>query len=76
MKKIFLIAAMVLGFATAAVAQPRAIGARLGWGIDFSCQHTVKSADFLEVNVGLNNFNSLDGSCVYNFMIAQPNWTD
>ena len=76
MKKIILVAAMVLGFAVAASAQPRAIGLRLGWGADVSYQHTVKDADFVEVNLGLNNFNSLDASAVYNFMIAQPQWTD
>ena len=76
MKKIILLAAMMLSLAVAASAQPRAIGARLGWGIDFSYQHTVKDADFVEANLGLNNFNSLDLSAVYNFMIAQPQWTD
>lgn len=76
MKKIILLAAMMLSLAVAASAQPRAIGARLGWGIDFSYQHTVKNADFVEANLGLNNFNSLDLSAVYNFMIAQPQWTD
>ena len=76
MKKIILLAAMMLGLAVAASAQPRAIGARLVWGIEFSYQHTVKDADFVEANLGLNNFNSLDLSAVYNFMIAQPQWTD
>jgi len=75
MKKIILIAAMVLGFSVAASAQPRAVGIKLGWGVEASYQHSF-GADFLEANLGLNNFNSLDGSVVYNFMIAQPNWTD
>ena len=75
MKKIILIAAMVLGFAVAAVAQPRAIGGKFGWGAEVSYQHGFGS-NFLEANVGLNSFNSIDGSVVYNFMIAQPNWTD
>lgn len=74
MKKIILIAAMVLGFSVAASAQPRAVGIKLGWGVEASYQHSF-GADFLEANLGLNNFNSLDGSVVYNFMIAQPNWT-
>ena len=41
MKKIILVAALVLGFAVAAVAQPRAIGIRGGFGAGLSYQHTV-----------------------------------
>ena len=75
MKKIILLAVAVLGFSVAAVAQPRAVGGKIGWGVDASYQHTVKNADFVEVNLGLNNFTSLDACAVYNFMIAQPQWT-
>ena len=75
MKKIILTAVIALGFVAAASAQPRAIGARLGWGIEASYQHTVKNADFVEVDLGLFT-NSLNASAIYDFMIAQPNWTD
>ncbi len=75
MKKIILIAAMVLGFAVAASAQPRAIGGKLGWGVEASYQHTVRGADFVEVTAGLNDFSALNASAIYNFMIAQPAWT-
>ena len=74
MKKIILIAAMTLGLAFAASAQPKAIGLKLGWGVDLSYQHNF-SADFLEVDLGLNNFNALNVAGIYNFMIAQPAWT-
>ena len=75
MKKIILLAVAVLGFTVAASAQPRAVGVKLGWGVDASYQHTV-GKDFVEVGLGLNNFNSLDAYATYNFMIAQPQWTD
>jgi hypothetical protein len=52
MKKIILVAAMVLGFAAAAVAQPRAIGVRIGNGGEVSYQHTLGN-NFLEVDGGL-----------------------
>ena len=39
MKKIILIAALALGFAVAATAQPRALGVRLGNGGEISYQH-------------------------------------
>ena len=74
MKKIILVAALVLGFAVAASAQPRAIGLRGGWGAELSYQHGF-GADFLQADLGLNTFDSVHGSVVYNFMIAQPAWT-
>ena len=74
MKKIILVAALVLGFAVAASAQPRAIGLRGGWGVEASYQHSF-GADFLQADLGLNTFDSVHGSVVYNFMIAQPSWT-
>ena len=52
MKKIILVAAMVLGFAVAASAQPRAIGVRLGNGGEVSYQHSL-GTNFLEVDGGL-----------------------
>ena len=76
MKKILLIAAMLLGFTVAAIAQPRAVGLKLGWGAEASYQHTVKGANFIEATLGLNDFSSLNASAIYNFMIAQPQWTD
>ena len=77
MKRMILIAAMMLGLAFAATAQPRAIGARMGSGFEASYQHTVKGADFVETDLGLLFLSSaLNASAVYNFMIAQPAWTD
>ena len=75
MKKIIIIAALALGFAVAASAQPRAIGGRLGNGLEASYQHTVRGADFVEANLGLFGFGAIDATATYNFMIAQPDWT-
>ena len=75
MKKILTIAVLALGLSLAAAAQPRAIGARMGWGFEASYQHTMKGADFLEADLGLFTY-ALNGAVVYNFMIAQPAWTD
>lgn len=78
MKRTILILATVFGFAVAASAQPKALGVRIGWGVDITYQNYLNSADFLEFDLGLDDgYNSsnfhVDG--VYNFMIAQPNWT-
>ena len=79
MKKIILVAALVLGFAAAAAAQPRAIGVRIGNGGEVSYQHQL-GVNFLEVDGGLGlgfdgTFN-VGATGIYNFMIAQPAWTD
>lgn len=76
MKKIFLVAVAMLGLAIAATAQPRALGARLGYGLQASYQHTLQGVDFVEVTAGLFGVTSFNAAATYNFMIAQPDWTD
>lgn len=75
MKKIILVAAMVLGFAVAASAQPRALGLKIGNGAEISYQHNVSGANFVEADLGLYAFNAFNVAATYNFMIAQPAWT-
>ncbi len=74
MKKIIFIAAMLLGFAVAASAQPRALGVRVGNGGEVSYQHSL-GANFLEVDGGLGlgfdgTFN-VGATGIYNFMISE-----
>ena len=76
MKKIILVAAMVLGFAVAASAQPKALGLRFGYGAELSYQHNMGGANFLEADLGLGDFKYFNAAVAYNFMIAQPSWTD
>lgn len=76
MKKIILIAAMVLGFAVAATAQPRALGVRgtLG-GAQVSYQHNLGDSNFIDAGIGLyDTAFSVNG--IYNFMLATPAWTN
>ena len=72
MKKIILVAAMVLGFAVAAAAQPRAIGVRGGLGAGLSYQHTV-GANFIDADLGFGH--GLNVAATYNWTLMQPNWT-
>ena len=76
MKKIILVAALVLGFAAAASAQPRALGIRAGYGVELSYQYNVSGENFIEADLGLGNFSYLNLAGTYNFMIAQPAWTE
>ena len=79
MKKIIVLAALILGFSVAAAAQPRAIGVRIGNGGEISYQHTM-GQNFLEVDGGLglgfDGVFNIGATGIYNFMIAQPQWTD
>ena len=58
MKKIFAIAVLALGISFAAAAQPKAIGVRWGFNTEFSYQHNVNGADFVEANLGTFGFDS------------------
>lgn len=65
-----MIAAMVLGFAVAASAQPKALGLRVGYGAELSYQHNV-GENFIEADLGLASFKNLGVAATYNFNIAQ-----
>ena len=73
MKKIIVLAAVILGFSVAAAAQPRAIGVRVGNGGEISYQHTL-GQNFLEVDGGLglgfDGVFNIGATGIYNFMIA------
>ena len=79
MKKIILVAAMMLGFAVAASAQPRAVGIRIGNGGEVSYQHQL-GRNFVEVDGGLEyEFKgdlNIGVSGIYNFVIFEPDWSD
>ena len=75
MKRILITLAVMLGFAVAAVAQPKAVGIRFGYGLEASYQHSLGN-NFVEANLGLEAFNALNVAATYNWMIAQPQWTD
>ena len=84
MKKIILIAALALGFAVAATAgnpiekkfggKTRTLGLRGGYGFELSYQHSL-GENFVEADLGLWGFNTLNAVATYNWMLAQPQWT-
>ena len=69
MKKSFFLAALlvVLG-ATMVYAQPRAIGARLGYGAEFSYQHGFGDSNMLELEVGVPAFSGLEAAITYDWI--------
>ncbi|MDD6252716.1 MAG: hypothetical protein ACI3ZO_10590 [Candidatus Cryptobacteroides sp.] len=77
MKKTILIIAAVIGFATAVSAQPKAIGGRLGYGVEASYQHYLGDPNFLEINAGIWGLSDIGfkATGIYNFVFAQPKWS-
>lgn len=68
MKKLVLLSLFVVAMATAAFAQPRAIGARIGYGAEVSYQHTLSEQNMIQVDLGLPGFNSIEAVATYNWM--------
>ena len=55
---------------------PRAIGGRFGWGGEVSYQHNL-GKNFVEIDLGTPGWNALgvQATAIYDFVIAQPQWT-
>jgi len=76
MKRILLTALSVVFTLSVLVAQPRGIGFRAGYGAqEISYQHYVGD-QFIEGDLGTANFKSIQLHIVYNWIIANPGWTD
>lgn len=76
MKKFFMIAALVLGVSLAANAQPRAIGGRLGYGLEVSYQHSFGQANMLQAELGIPGFNGLEGAVTYDWIFPINSWQE
>ncbi len=76
MKKLLLAITLIVGVSVAAIAQPRAIGGRLGWNLEVSYQHGIGNG-FLEVDAGAFYLPALGlhAAVVYDWIFASPNWT-
>ena len=77
MKKLLVILALFTGIATAASAQSRAIGARIGYGLELSYQHYVEPDVFVEADLGLDfvGKGGFRATALYDWEIAHPDWT-
>lgn len=68
MKKSLIVAAVlfVLGMASA-IAQPRAVGVRIGYGVELSYQHTLGN-NMLSVDAGLPGFHGIEATVTYDWI--------
>ena len=67
MKKFLFIAVLAVASITA-YAQPRAIGANVGYGVGFSYQHGFGEANMLDVAVNVPFFNGIGGHVTYDWI--------
>ena len=68
MKKFGLIVFIMAAFAAIAVAQPRAIGGRIGYGFEVSYQHALGEKNMVEVELGLPGFRGLSAAATYDWI--------
>jgi len=66
MKKFLFVAVLAMA-SVMAYAQPRAIGARLGYGAQFSYEHQV-GQNMVSLEVGVPMFSALEAACTYDWI--------
>ncbi|MCQ2344726.1 MAG: hypothetical protein MJ002_07410 [Paludibacteraceae bacterium] len=67
MKRLFVFF-VLLASMTALYAQPRAIGGRLGYGLEFSYEHTLHDANMLSIDAGLCGFHGAEVAITYDWI--------
>lgn len=72
MKKFLLTICLVAAIVVAGNAQPRAIGARLGWNLEFSYQHGFANRNMIDLTAGVTNFYNnhayVDVNCMFDWV--------
>ncbi len=68
MKKLLLVAFMAVMGIAAAVAQPRAIGVNLGYGIDVSYQHALGEKNMIDLSVNIPAFAGIGATATYDWV--------
>ena len=67
-KSILLVAILALVGTATAVAQPRAIGLNLGYGIDLSYQHSLSDANMIDLSVNIPAFAGIGATATYDWV--------
>lgn len=74
MKKIIVLA-IALFTAAALYAQPRAIGGRLGYGLELSYQHSLGN-NMLDIDFGLPGFFGIEAAATYDWIFPINSWEE
>jgi len=75
MRKLTLIAIVIIASCTVAVAQPRAIGGRLAYGIGPSYQHSIGEKNMIQADLDLAGFFGIQGTVTYNWLFPINSWS-
>ncbi len=67
-KSFFLIAVMAMLSMASAVAQPRAVGGNLGYGLSASYQHNLGAANMIDLAVEFPGFGGIGATCTYDWI--------
>lgn len=68
MKKLILVAILAVAGFAAAVAQPRAIGLNIGYGLDVSYQHTLSKSNMIDLSVNIPCFSGIGATATYDWV--------
>lgn len=74
MKRIIVALTLALGAISFAYAQPRAIGGKIGYGVEFSYQHTVGSNDMVNLDVYVPGFYGIGAAATYDWIFPITSW--
>ena len=74
MKK-FIVIAIALFTAAAVYAQPRAIGGRLGYGLELTYQHSLGN-NMVQLDFGLPGFYGLEAAATYDWIFPINSWQE
>lgn len=68
MKRFGLLVFIMAAFAAIAVAQPRAIGGRIGYGFEVSYQHGLGESNMVNIDLGLPGFVGVEAAATYDWI--------
>ena len=67
-KSVILVAILAIVSIGSAIAQPRAIGANIGYGIDLSYQHSLGEANMIDVSINVPFFEGIGATATYDWV--------
>ena len=67
-KSIILVAILAIVSVGSAIAQPRAIGANIGYGIELSYQHSLGEANMIDVSINVPFFEGIGATATYDWV--------
>jgi len=74
MKKLSFLFIILIATCTVALAQPRSIGIRMGWGVGASYQHSIGEKNMIQVDLDIASFYAIQTTATYNWIFPITSW--